>query len=568
MNKKPLPSTPPSPVLSAPRSTPFATPEPIPPATSPAASCTRRTFLRIGATASLLLAANAKNPARAAADTAPLPPSTPSTARLRKRSLETAIRLEYPKKDATPENTFTRDTLCMVAAQLMSWRQGAGAFGQLHLHASWGIARSLERRYHGQTISRYQRILAGVLQLHRHSGDPRWQLLADDIAAAILYLQTPEGGFYHASSEAEPTYSSRQSTTIHQATPILTLLDYAVWPGANPLRVAQIKTAIEKWWSWFEPFWWQHGNRWTRRNNIKRDWFCGVTNQDLVVAAALARLASVFGNKIPWETRGKPCLDVFLGKDYYHPETGLFERGDRSDYVEHSSYYDIIIPMLETIRDATGDPRLQAVIDNASNYLFNALTAGEDNFTHIARKAILDKKDLTKISGWNRAPFAFSSYPLLIKIMRAHLRRHPNGQKETACREVEKTLAAYLYADGTIPVSLSQHPDPAKREPLFVIAGHPNYNTLFAFLTDRLGDKANITMDDLPELPCVMRTCGNATWLSNRQAWAFEREGRREYAGVKCESSAVAIGPDEKLWGIRPDALDTPQIQETVSFWG
>ncbi|RRJ96603.1 hypothetical protein Ga0100231_022630 [Opitutaceae bacterium TAV4] len=471
-----------------------------------------------------------------------------------------ASRITYPRKNATPENTFTIDTLKMATAQLMSWRQGAGAFGHLHLHASWGVSASLERRYQGQTISRYMRIMDGVIQIANHSDDPDWRLLADDIAAAILYLQTPNGGFYHASSEAEPTYTSDQSTTVHQAQPIIALLDYAAWPHANPQRVAQIKLAIEKWWPWLHQRWWQRGNAWTRKNNTKRNWFCGVTNQDISIVAALARYGQVFGNWEPWGKYGKTTLNTLIGPDYYFPETGLFLRGDNADYYEHSAYYDIILPMLEITYAATGDTRLPPIIDRACEYLFETLHTGPDGLTHVARRAKVSRAT-GKISEWEQQPYAFNTYPLLILHMRDYLARHPDAIKTAQLQNLEKTLASYIYSDGTIPIALG-----AKSAPVFFIAGHPNYHSLWFFLVRHLGPKnKTLALNDLPKLPTVMRTYGDSIWLADEKLWMLKKNGRRIFAGIKCESAAIAIGSEEPLAGVNLRTLNKPQIIETVS---
>jgi hypothetical protein len=476
---------------------------------------------------------------------------------------DTTHTISCPRREpaATPERVFTRDLLRTATAQLLSWRQAAGAFGQLHLHACWGESSALQRRYHGQTIYGLRHLLPGVIKLHQNTGDPAWRLLADDLAANILYLQTRDGGFFHASNEFEPTYTCEESCPIHQGLPVLALLDYAAWPDANPLRVEQIKTAIVAWWRWFEGCWWKRGNAWKRP--LAEPGFCGVTNQDLVIVAALARWSQVFEEhgRAPFENCGKPVLDRYLKNDYYHEKTGLFERGDSANFAERSSYCDIILPMLEIVHAVTGDGRLPCVIDNVAAHLFDALFDGPDGFTHLSWGAQTDPADKTRVIGWTRFPITFSSYPQFVRILKNHARRSRSAAHETACRRLEETLAAWVFADGTIPVALGA-------DPLFAVAGCTG--TLWPFLIDRLGPAADLRMDEaaaaVATLPRVHRSCGKITWKTNARAWIIERDGRRAFAGLKQNPSALAIGPDEFLSGSDLSCLSTPDVHETLSM--
>src|SRR3954451_22628757 len=106
--------------------------------------------------------------------------------------------IHYPRRDIDPVDVFTQQTFNLATAQLMSWRQGPGTFGGLHLHPCWGESSVLDRRYQGHTTGSFG-MLDGVMKLHDHTGDVRWQCLADDMVATILQLQTTTGGFYHAS---------------------------------------------------------------------------------------------------------------------------------------------------------------------------------------------------------------------------------------------------------------------------------------------------------------------------------------------------------------------------------
>ncbi len=429
------------------------------------------------------------------------------------------------------------ETLKKANAQLMSWRQAAGAFGQLLLHPCWEEASSLDRRYHGQTIYRNAEVLQGALRLYKANGDISWRLLADDVAANILYLQTPGGGFYHAAYEFEPSYTCEHSCPIHQSAPILALLDYVEFPEANANRVALIKPAIDTWWKWMERFWWLRGNQW--KQPLEVPGFCGVTNQDLVVVAALARYARVYQDDSLYVRFGKPVLDTYLGPAYYHSQIGLFERGDKPNFVERTSYYEVIISMLEIIHRETGDPRLPEIVDNVARHLFDALHIGPDGLTHLSWGAETEPGNRAEIKGWRASPYSFKAYPALIEIMHAYLQRHPNPQLQAGYDNLEKTLAAYVYADATIPVSLGT-------EPVFALAGY--VNTLWTYLVNRLGPQAQLSATPGP-VPSVHRSCGDFVWKSNAHAWQLSRDNNTLYAGIKCNPGAIAIGPEEPVSG-------------------
>lgn len=140
------------------------------------------------------------------------------------------------------------------------------------------------------------------------------------------------------------------------------------------MRVAQIHLAFERWWRWIERHWWKRGNAW--KKPLEEPGFCGVTNQDLVIVACLAKQAQTNGDWTRYDQFGSPVLDACLSPACYHSETGLFERGDRSNFAERSSYYGIIVPMLKIIHTLTRDGRLPPVIDNVVNGLFRATYVG------------------------------------------------------------------------------------------------------------------------------------------------------------------------------------------------
>lgn len=457
----------------------------------------------------------------------------------------------YPDRAAIPAAVFTADTLARTTSRLLEWRQGPGNFGQLLLHACWGEASTLSRGYHGQTIAYAYWMLEGVMMLANRSADDRWRLLVHDMIGNILHLQTRDGGFYHASSEFEPTYTCQESCPIHQGLPVLALLDYLCWPEADPCRKAQAEAAIKKWWRWIESYWWKRGNGWKAPLDLPG--YCGVTNQDLVIVAVLARQARLSGDWERYERHGRPVLDAYLSPAYYHERIGQFERGDKANFTERTSYYDVIVPMLEIIHDAAGDERLPAVIDNVVLHLFDTLQPGTDGLIHVARGAVTDPTDKTRVIDWEQGPHAFSAYPGLLRILQKYLRRHPDQKREHLCASLEKTLAAYVYADGTIPIALGG-------DPMFAVAGYICH--FWMFLLHRLPE-ADVSMDIVP-MPSLSRSCGEVTWRENGDLWTIERNGTRLFAGLKRNPHGVVSGPDGIVRGANPSELAKVDIEEIV----
>lgn len=460
--------------------------------------------------------------------------------------------INYPRRDVAVEEVLSQRTFDLATASLMSWRQGAGAYGALQLHACWSDSSTLGRRYHGQTISDCHSLIKGFIALYERTEVLRWRLAADDIVANILHLQTPEGGFYHASAEFEPTYTAEQSCPIHQGLPLLALLTYAGWRHADPIRSTAVWEAIDRHLRWFTRYWWKRGNRWS--GPLESPGFCGVTNQDLVIVAVLARYASVFNNESLYRTYGEPVLEMYLHPRYYHEAIGLFERGDKPNFAERTPYYDVIVPMLQIIHEERPDPHLPAVIDNVVAHLFDAVCEGDDGMTHLAWGAETDPADKTAVTGWIRTPHTFGSYPGLLWIMHEYLLRHPDAGRQKQYDALERTLAAYVFADGTIPVSLGGD------DPTF--AAISRERQLWRYLIKRLGKR--LADPQIVPVPSIRRTCGPITYRSCDTAWSLERDGIRRFAGFKRAPGAIAIGPDESIVAADLSCLDAPDYIEQV----
>ncbi len=463
--------------------------------------------------------------------------------------------LKYPNRNAISAEVFSQRTLEISTANVISWQQGAGAFGKLHLHGCWSDSSVIGRRYQGQSLAdNSYYLLRGAMQLHDHTGEDRWRCLAEDIVANTLYLQAPEGGFYHASGPAEPTYTCQESCPIHQGLPLLGLLDYYTWSAADPHRKALIPPALEAHWKWFREYWWRRGpGPHGKKDSLEFPAFCAVTNQDLVIVAFLARYARIFGDARPYDECGSPALETFLSPRYYYEAVGLFERGDSPNFVERTSYNEINVRMLALIHENIPHPRLPGIIDNVTRRLFDAIHVGPDGMTHFAWGAEMDPIDKSRVKGWVRTPYILPSYPGLIKLMVEYLERHPDPALQAQLDSVEHTVAAYTFADGTLPTALGG-------EPLFAITTAAD--SLWLYLIERLGDK--IKSPAPMALPVIHRRSGSLTWKANQHLWALDKDGRRAFGGLKQNPAGIVIGPEEVLSGADFSQLETAEIVEEV----
>jgi hypothetical protein len=457
--------------------------------------------------------------------------------------------LTYPRIGATPENTFTQETFDRLTAHLLSWQQSPGAIGGLHLHPCWSETSSIARRYQGQSTWSSQWLMNGALVLHARTGGKRWALLAHDIVSNLLFLQAPDGGFIHAASEFEPAYTSSETCPIHQGMPLLAMLQYAQWSGARDDLREEIRCSIDAHWAWFQGSWWMAGNQWQKP--LRLAGWCGVTNQDLTIVAALALYGSVFGDWTRYEQVGRPVLDAYLSPVYYHEEMGLFERGDKANFVERTNYYDIIIDMFEIIHEATRDERLPRAIANVAGAFERAAYVGADGLTHLAWGAETDPDDKSCVTGWIKEPRTIAAYPAVL----GSLRRNPQGGSADLIRALEMTLAAYVYADGTVPCSLGQNP-------LLSIVPGSDVIRWWRFLIDYLGE--NLRPPSHQAVPRVQRSLGNLTWSAGPRFWQISENGARLYAGIKNNPSGIAIGPDEPLAGLEPGDLKDPDFVEIL----
>jgi hypothetical protein len=460
--------------------------------------------------------------------------------------------IHYPRLDATPASTFTQDLFDRAHAQLMSWQQAPGAFGDLHLHACWGDSSVMTRRYHGQSIFQSYRLMRGFLRLFEQTGEARWKQFADNVVENILFLQAPGGGFYHASSEYEPTYTAEESCPIHQGLPLLALLLYVNWPHADAQRKGTIRDVIDRHWRWFESHWWKRGNQW--KTGLDFAGFCGVTNQDLVIVAALAQYAVLYGDDSRYEQFGRPTLETYVSPRYYHERIGLFERGDRPNFAERTVYYDVIIPMLRLIDAAKPDARIQPVIDNVTRNLFSASYVSGDGLMHLAYGAETFEDDKRKIKRWVRDPRNVASYPGHLHAMAELLHCEPNAEHQRIYDELERTVAAYTFTDGNLPLAIGG-------DPLFAVVSRAE--TRWLALMDRLGNQ--LRSPAATKLPVIHRSCGSMVFQSDPRTWAIVNNGKRLFMGLKSNPSAIAIGAEEELAGADATLLSNCEVSENIS---
>lgn len=464
-----------------------------------------------------------------------------------------ATEIHYPRRGVTWQGIANQALFDQATASLLAWQQGLGQFGGLHLHPCWQESSVLTRQYHGQTVGMYGTIMSGACALFERTGEQRWRKLADDIARNLMLLQQPEGGFRHGSSEFEPAYGCLESCPISQGIPMLALLDYAAWSHAIPSTVAQIPNVFSRFWDWFYRFFWRRGNAW--RAPLPFDGFCGVTNQDLVICAVLAKAQVLYGSDV-YDRIGRSVLETYLSPQYYYPRIGLFERGDKPNAVERTGYYGIILAMLRRLYAQTAEDRLLQVHDNVAAHLFDAIHTAADGLAHFAAGALTDADDKTRVTGWLVPPIAVCLYPELFVAMEEYLRRHPDPSLQARYESVRNTYAAYVFADGSVPIALNPESE------LFHVVS--SALLLWSYMIHDRGEmlQSPATVDS----PCIHRYCGNTTWKTAGSLWAIEENGKRRFTGFRHSPGAVYPGEDVHFRGLDLTWLDQPQIVEKVTL--
>lgn len=463
------------------------------------------------------------------------------------------LAINYPCTSRSSADAFNRKTLQLTTANLLSWRQGPGAFGCIHLHGCWDNDSSLSRRYHGASSSRTAVVYKVVARIVAQGGSPHWQYIADQLIALLLWQQAPEGGFFHASGEAEPTYTSRESCPIHQMMPVLSLLShYATLAPANPVRF-EIESVLERHLSWFAAYWWKLGNGY-RRPLLSPGW-CGVTNQDLVAVAALARYGEVMGDWKPFQEYGQPTLETYLSPQYFHEDTGFFERGDNADFTERCSYMCLIADMLDEINRIHPDERIPGVISRVVEALAGAAYVDGQGNTQMS----LGLNDaMTRREGravWDRSKVQLGNYPEFILFFNK-FGLDCDGVPDLVAG-LERTLAQYVFCDGMIPTTL----DPQK--PLFsMLSGSHTLIHFWEFLQIR--NPGDIDISSLPGLPSVRRQCGNMTYLADRDNWLISVDGREIFHGVK--RIPLGIVPVGDALANDPYREPEPAVNETLAL--
>lgn len=464
------------------------------------------------------------------------------------------IQIDYPRPNIRWDDVCNQTMFEQMTASLFAWQQGLGQFGGLHLHPCWQEGSVLARGYQGQGLHLNGSIMAGCKELFERTGELRWSQMVHDIARNILLLQQPGGGFRHSSSEFEPAYGSEESCPIQQGFAMLDLLDYAEWKYADVHVIEQIKFAYERFWTWFYNFFWRLGNLWLRP--LPFDAFCGVTNQDLVVLAVLAKAQKIFGCSL-FDMYGKTVLETYLSPRYYHTQIGLFERGDKSNFVERTGYYGIILPMIKRLFLHTGDERLIKIHENVSLKLFDSIFIADDGLAHFSWGAQTFDENKSQIAGWDRYPLTIATYPELLFALEDFLHHSEDHQLLEQLDSVRDTLAAYLFSDGSMPTSLGGGNE------LFQIVS-TRQDTLWHYMIHKLGD--HIQSPQLVEQVCVHRRCGTTTWKTCGRLWAIEQDGQRIYTGCRSDPGGIEHGHQYLFRGLDMSILNKEDIDECVNF--
>ncbi|MBR4867637.1 MAG: hypothetical protein IKU10_00645, partial [Clostridia bacterium] len=162
----------------------------------------------------------------------------------------------------------------------------------------------------------------------------------------------------------------------------------------------------------------------------------------------------------------------------------------------------------------------------------------------------------SKVYGWEYGAIAFSGYPALITHMQRYLHRHPDSEKQAKLNDLKNTLAAYVFADGSIPLGIFNP------NPLFTVtSGGPEAGGWVSFVMDYLGDDWT---DPTPvTVPAIHRTHKNFAWKQNGPYWSIETDGVRQYAGYSRVTNGIVKGEGEPVVGSF-DVLDSADVVEII----
>lgn len=442
--------------------------------------------------------------------------------------------IHYPVKGRKLDEVLSQKTLDVLLTQLEEWQQGPGVFGRLHLHSCWGTVSVLDKGYQGESVHQFEEQMNLFKRIYQKSGNPKWRLLVDAMASHLLYLQEESGGFIHSGAEFEPMFSTI-ACPIHLFTPMMILSEYYVWPYANEDIKALIPDALKRHFEFAVNSIWKIGN--TSKRPLDFPGWCGVTNQDLYATAAIAVMSETFELPEIYEQYGKPVLEYYLTSDYYYPEIGLFERGDGTNFAERTMYLNIILNLLWKLYEHKEEKAARDAYYNVAGHLFDAVFVGNDGLTYLARGAKTHETDKSKVYGWEYGAIAFDGYPGLIRHMEQYLRKFPNPQKQQVVEELKDTLAAYVRADGTIPMGIFNP------NPMFSLVSNPEGGGWAQFVMDELGEQG-WREPQKAKLPCIHRTLGDFTWKQQGRYWAIEEKGERVFGGYTRYAAGVVKGPD------------------------
>lgn len=459
----------------------------------------------------------------------------------------------YPKKTQTPEDIFTPRTLAQTTAWLLSWQQGPGSFGGLHLHACWGESSAIARKYHGHSVVFLASLLRGVMRLAERQNGERWRDLAANIVQTLLWERKTEGGFAHASGEYEPTYGPQSSCPIHQMMPAWALIDYAAWSLAQPLLAKNIQQALQSHFQWFQNFWWKRGNDWQRP--LPHEGWCGVTNQDLVVVAAYARYGKIFGDWNWFEKYGKPAMSIYLGKNYFRPNTGQFFRGDRKDFLERVSYLGIIDQCLQSIYQDTGVESISPVLMSIRENLFRSVQHDQRRGWLIAWGAEYSETDDLADLRWNTSKVQISAYPEILPILNAHALCTQNLTYQSKVAKLEEVLASWIYSDGSLPAALDLD------APILCLPGSWAQLAWWHYLLQCCTE--SIDFDQLPPVPTVLRNAGDLSFLHSRDWWQLRQGKESIWWGYKPDAHGVFRSSDTPA-NLSPPSHCTIDFEENI----
>ncbi len=397
--------------------------------------------------------------------------------------------------------------MARLLAWIMEWQQGPGKFGGLYLHPCWGEIGVLERHYQGVTVSNYHSLIPAFLNLYRKTSDGEFLQEVLAMVGLLEQLQLPDGCFDHSVHEGEPG----RGTVICNALADLGLLHMVEYTENKELK-ERILGIVRRNLEWFGSFWWQRGNAW--KKEVDYPAWCAVTNQDLSVAYAMLKYGQLSGDMDYFDLYGKPAT-LWILENAYHPDIGMFDRGDAPDFLERVGYCGIIdLLLLKLNKHLKEEGITEAVLHNLDGIL-ECSWRDEYGCLRLPGAFGLDGRVETKPSDVLGLVNFIGAFDTLAG-------RYGIQKYEGVREELLHTMMSYQSEFGEIRGD-------AKRKDIIDLVPLPgNFGALSLFAS--LWQGSSFPEVERPDLNLVISP--EHLWVEDRKSWLIRDRGRI-YSGVK-----------------------------------